>query len=463
MTDTADADGHLPEELARRLDRRLARAQATCRLPSVVASVFGPAGRWTGAAGLVDAAAPTAATQYRIGSITKTLVAVAVLRLHDQGRLDLADRLVDHLDAPGPLVGHPLGRVTVAQLLQHAAGSGAETPGPWWERTAGGDLDALVVALGDVAPAGPAGRRFHYSNVGFGLLGGVLAHHHGRPWHEVVADELLAPLGMDRTTTRPTGAAAPGLAVHPFSDRVLDEPEHDAGAMAPAGQLWSSLDDLVAWGRFLAGRHDAADGPLLAEDTRAQMCVPAVVAHQPGQRWTTAHGLGVQLFNTDGVLRVGHGGSMPGFLATVRTAVDTGVGVALMTNTTAGLDPTLVGDLLDVAGEALEQVEPWTPSAPPEGADELVGVWFWGPRPHEVRADGEVLHLGTLDGLGRASRFVPDGDGWRGLDGYYAGERLRVVRAADGRVAWLDLASFVLTRSPYDPDADVPGGVTGWR
>lgn len=463
MTNTSEHDQQPPADVVQRLDRRLARAQASSRLPSVVASAYGPAGRWSGAAGLVAGAAPTSDTQYRIGSITKTLVAVAVLRLHDEGRLDLADRLVDHLAEPGPLVGHPLGRATVAQLLQHAAGSGAETPGPWWERTTGGDLAALLGAVGGVDPAGPAGRRFHYSNVGFGLLGGVLAHHRGQPWDRVVAQELLAPLGMGRTTTRPQDAAAPGLAVHPFSDRVLDEPEHDAGAMAPAGQLWSTLDDLVAWGRFLGGQHDAPDGPLLAAETRRAMSLPAVVAHQPGQRWTTAHGLGVQLYNTDGVLRVGHGGSMPGFLATVRTAPDSGVGVAVMTNTTAGLDPTLVADLLAVADEELAVIEPWTASAPPDGADELVGVWFWGPRPHEVRADGDVVHLGTLDGLGRTSRFVPDGDGWLGLDGYYAGERLHVVRAEDGSVAWLDLASFVLTRTPYDPDADVPGGVSGWR
>ena len=460
---TSASDQQPPVDVVRRLDRRLARAQAGSRLPSVVASAFGPAGRWNGAAGLVDGTAPTRDTQYRIGSITKTMVAVAVLRLHDEGVLDLADRVVDHLADPRPLTDHPIGRATVAQLLQHAGGTGAETPGPWWERTPGGDLPALLAAVGAVDPAGPSGRRFHYSNVGFGLLGGVLAQHRGRPWDEVVTDELLGPLGMDRTTTRPSGAAAPGLAVHPFSDRVLDEPEHDAGAMAPAGQLWSTLDDLVAWGRFLAGHHDAPDGPLLADGTRRAMGVPAVVAHQPGQRWTTAHGLGVQLYNTDGVLRVGHGGSMPGFLATVRTAPDSGVGVAVMTNTTAGLDPTLVADLLEVADEEFADLVPWSPSAPPDGADELVGVWFWGPRPHEVRADGEVLHLGTLDGLGRASRFVPDGDGWVGLDGYYAGERLRVVRGDDGSVAWLDLASFVLTRTPYDPNADVPGGVTGWR
>jgi len=74
---------------------------------------------------------------------------------------------------------------------------------------------------------------------------------------------------------------------------------------------------------------------------------------------------------------------------------------------------------------------------------------------------GGLLHLGPLPGrTGRASRFAPMEDGtWRGLDGYYAGERLRIAEDH------LDLGTFIFTRTPYDPDAPVPGGVdeTGWR
>ena len=67
---------------------------------------------------------------------------------------------------------------------------------------------------------------------------------------------------------------------------------------------------------------------------------------------------------------------------------------------------------------------------------------------------------------GRGSRFRRVGDDlWEGLDGYHTGEPLRVVRRADGTVSHLDLASFRFTRTPYDPEADVPGGVDdlGWH
>ena len=97
----------------------------------------------------------------------------------------------------------------------------------------------------------------------------------------------------------------------------------------------------------------------------------------------------------------------------------------------------------------------------------LTGAWFWGPTPVAVHADADGgLELRELGRRARTSRFRPTGDGtWTGSDGYYAGETLRVVRRAGGEVSHLDVASFVLTRTPYDPLADVPGGVDqgGWR
>jgi hypothetical protein len=78
-------------------------------------------------------------------------------------------------------------------------------------------------------------------------------------------------------------------------------------------------------------------------------------------------------------------------------------------------------------------------------------------------ADG-WLNLRPVSGNGRASRFKPvSTDTWIGLDGYYAGETLRVERRADGTPSHLDLATFVFTRTPYDSAAPVPGGVAGWR
>lgn len=442
------------------LARRLAHEQTGSRLPSLAAGIVRDGQLvWSAARGTIDGRAggrdADEHTQYRMGSITKTFVAVAVLRLRDEGVLDLADPLDKHL--PDTTIGD----VTIAQLLSHGAGLQAETDGPWWERTQGGPWRSLETQLGR---RHPAGRLFHYSNVGFGVLGELVARLRGRSWSKVVAEELLKPLGMTRTTTRPVAPHAHGLAVHPFADVVLAEPEHDGGAMAPAGQLWSTVHDLARWAAFLGGE----TAGLLAADTLAEMCRPLVVVDVPGAPWTGAHGLGLQLWNDGGRRFAGHGGSMPGFLAEVRVENGTGDGVVLLTNATSGLSRGFAAELLD----AFAAAEPRTPRAwqvtgvAPE-LIALTGHWYWGPTTFVLRALGDDwLQLGPADGAGRASRFRPDGDGgWRGLDGYYAGEPLRVVRRPDGTVSHLDLASFVFTRTPYDPSAGVPGGVdpAGWH
>lgn len=459
---------------ATRLDHVLATAQRAGRLPSVTAAlVRGGELVWSGAVGTVDGRPggrrADADTQYRMGSITKTFIAVGVLRLRDAGRLDLTDRFGAHVPHTA------LDDVTIEHLLTHASGVQAETNGPWWERTEGGDWDSLAAATGQRFRAG---RRFHYSNVGYAALGRLLEVHHDQSWFDVVNDELLEPLGMTRTTTRPTGSAAQGLAVHPFADVLLPEPEHDAGAMAPAGQLWTTATDLARWAAFLGGDTRG----LLDAATLAEMVEPHHVVDEPGQPWSGAHGLGWQVWNANGIRYAGHGGSMPGFLAGLRVQLTSdsratapgcrppavgapGDGVVVLTNTTASpVTKTIGPDLLSTLADLeTAPVTPWAAAGDPSLL-ELVGTWHWGPAVEVATIVGEHLVLGE-PGAGRGSRFRRTGpDTWEGLDGYHTGEPLTVVRRPDGSVSHLDLASFRFTRTPYDADADVPGGVDepGW-
>lgn len=450
----------LKPSTSHRLTRLLTDTQSTNRLPSLAAGLVRNGDLvWSDACGTIDGRDGLRAdsdTQYRMGSITKTFVAVAIMRLRDEGLLDVEDRLDQHLDDTS------FGNVTIAQLLSHASGLQAETHGPWWERTPGDDWDDLA-ASGPVLRHRP-GRRFHYSNVGFGVLGEIVARYRRQEWADVVEAELLKPLGMSRTTQRPVAPYAHGLAVHPFADVVLPEPEHDGGAMAPAGQLWSTVTDLARWAAFLGGD----TGDVLSRDTLDEMCEPRAVADVPGAPWTSAHGLGIQVWNLDGKRAVGHGGSMPGFLAAIAVNREGGDGAVAFANSTTGMPGDLVVQLLtDLADEEPLPPQEWRATTVPESVLELVGLWHWGPATFELRAmsDGWI-RLGPLSGQGRFSRFQPGSDGdWIGLDGYYAGEPLRVVRHPDGSISHLDLASFIFTRTPYDPQADVPGGVDegGWR
>ena len=439
------ADPVLPTT-ARVLLARTARAQRDGRAPSLVAGVVRDGGlAWS--AGHGDLPGPPTDVQYRLGSISKTVTAVVVMRLRDEGRLHLDDPLEQHLP------GTPFGDRTVGQLLSHLAGAAAESPGGWWERTPGGSLEDLQLAPEHVVLG--AARRFHYSNLGFGLLGELVARLRGSTWDDAVRTEVLAPLGMTRTTPRPAAPAAEGWAVHPWADVLLPEPEHHAGVMAAAGQLWATLADLAAFGAFLVG--DTAD--VLDPGTLKEMIEPAGV--DPSSPGWSAYGLGVQVLRVEGRTFVGHGGSMPGFLAGVFADRDEGTAAVSLTNTTSGPEPVVFGLLADLRAHEPRIVEPWTPSSPPVDLEAL-GVWYWGPSPTVLRAvDGGMLHLGPLPGRpGRASRFRRRDDGtWVGLDGYYAGEPLTI--AADH----LDVGTFVFTRTPYDPAAPVPGGVDehGWR
>ncbi len=430
---------------ARVLLARTARVQRDGRAPSLVGGVVRDGGlAWS--AGRGDVPEPHTDVQYRLGSISKTVTAIVVMRLRDEGRLSLDDPLERHLP------GTPFGDRTVGQLLSHLAGASAESPGGWWERVPGGSLADLGLGTDDVVLG--AARRFHYSNLGFGLLGEVVARLRGTSWEDAVAAEVLGPLGMARTTTRPARPVAEGRAVHPWADVVLPEPEHHAGVMAAAGQLWATLADLARFAAFLLGD----TGDVLDPATLEEMSLPAGV--DPSAPGWAAYGLGLQVLRIDGRTLIGHGGSMPGFLAGVFVDREERTGAVSLANTTAGLDPLVFGLLADLRAAEPRVVEPWTPSPSPVALDRL-GTWFWGPAPYVLRAGGHgMLHLGPLPGRnGRASRFTLRDGAWVGLDGYFAGEALRIAEDH------LDLGTFVFTRTPYDPAAPVPGGVDegGWR
>ena len=446
----------LLDTTAAALTHRLATEQARGRAPSLVGAVVRDGTlAWSGARGLVGNTPPHDDTQYRIGSITKTFVAVLVLRLREEGLLSLDDELGRHLP------GAPAADATIAQLLAHSSGLAAETGAPWWERSDGSvrpDLASLVA----VPPLRAPGRRHHYSNVGFGLLGALVGRLRGTDWTVAMQDEILDPLGMPRTTYRPVAPHAEGFAVHPWADVLLPEPAEDAGLMAPAGQLWSTIDDLARYGTFLL----RGDDRVLPRAVVEEMRVPSAPA-EAGEP-LRSQGLGLQLMRHQSRDLAGHTGSMPGFVATLWVDPASDLAAVACANVTSGpAISTLVADLLAIVADREPRLPAaWAPTAVDPELLALLGPWYWGASPVALRLRGsDELHVGGLGGGARTSRFRPQADGtWVGLDGYYAGETLRVVRGPDGAVSHLDLGSFVFTREPYAPGEVIPGGVPdGWR
>jgi CubicO group peptidase (beta-lactamase class C family) len=439
---------------ARRLDAQLARDQVAGRLPSLVAGVVRD-GRlvWTGARGSatgVTVPADPADVQYRIGSITKTLVAVLVLQLRDEGRLDLNERLDTYL----PGIGY--GDRTVRSLLSHSSGMHSEPVGPWWERSAGGSFDDLAAALDEEDAAFPAGTTFHYTNVAFGLLGEVVARLRGDSWWACVQRHILRPLGMHRTSYLPEQPAAAGYSVHHFAGTLTEEPAQDAGAMAPAGQVWSTVSDLARYAEFLLDGHPE----VLGRDTLEEMAT-LQSASRAGAA-AGGYGLGLRLVHGGSGTLAGHTGSMPGFMAFLFVDRGRRTGVLALANGTSGLRTEgLPVDLLRILEESEPTVPPaWAPvdKVPAEVVDAL-GVWHWGNTAFGFAWDGTELVASSLASGTEAYRFRLAEDGSLvGSVGYHHGERLQVVRNQDGSVNHLVCATFVYTRTPYDPAAPIPGG-----
>lgn len=417
----------------------LADVQATSRQPSLVAGVVRDGELvWTAARGTAVGPGLEAGpdVQYRIGSITKTMTAMAVLQCRDDGLLSLDDRLGEHL---GDV---PFASAQVRDLLAHAAGLPAEPAGRWWEAHDGGDFATLVGQVRDQPPVLPAGHRHHYTNLGFGLLGELVARVRGTTWIDAVTERILAPLAMTRTTYRPHSPHAQGWSVNPYSGGLAAEPHSDTGAMAPAGQLWSTVEDLARYAAFWI----APDPRVLAASTVAEMSTPQ--AGEPAAGTDRAQGLGLRLYGRGERTLVGHSGSMPGFLAGFVVDPERGTAGIALANATTGETPGLAIALLD----RLDQLEPpparpWSPEPVVDGAGELLGTWFWGNTPMTFAVRDRYL---VIDDAvpGRRTRLVRESaDTWRGLDHYFAGELLRVVRDGD-QIDHLDLVTYVLTRHP---------------
>jgi len=439
MTRASDA-------LAGRLDALLASEQARRRVPSISACVFRDGEViWERALGLADVRSGEPATTehaYRIGSITKTFTAVAIMQLVDAGEVELDAPLHDYLSET------PAGP-TVRMALTHLSGVQRETPGADWESMQPPTRTELLAGVADAELVLPPGRLWHYSNLVFAVLGEIVARAGGSTYAEVLRDRVLDPLGLGRTRLRPEGPRATPYFVEPYSDGVRVEPDPDVTELTgAAGWLWSTSGDLARWGSFLAEGDDAVLGRERLEE------MARVHAMVDEERWTVGWGLGLELFRRGDRVFAGHEGAMPGFLASLVVQRAERTGAVVLTNSGAQVDTkTLALGLAEAALDALPRAPAaWVPDAgPPAGLEPLLGRWW---------TEGEELVLSFRGGRfqaelvggpeGRNVSFLePAGDDrWRVVEGREHGELLRAVRDGDGAVRKLYFVGYPLTREP---------------
>ena len=435
-----------------KLRELVASTQRQRRLPSLV-MVVQHRGLELGtfAAGQADLGTgmPAAAdTQYRVGSITKTLTAVAVMRLVQQGRLALADQIGRHWqDAPHP-------DLEVGALLTHTSGLQREPVGEVWESLVLPSRDQLPDNAAAARRLYPGGSWWHYSNLGYALLGELVARIAQESWEEHIRRHILAPLGMVRTSLKPQGPSARGYSVGPYSDDLFEEPPVDTEGIAPAAQLWSTASDLAIWSDFLNRGHVDVLGP----DVLRQMRELRVIADLEG--WRLGWGLGLMLLRRGDRVYSGHTGSMPGFLAACFGAPARDLGVAVLTNSTGSVRiGEVAAQALDLLHELGDSV-PWVPGPPvPESVRPLLGRWWteWNELVFSWRDGRLVSHFADAP-EGAAGDLYEEvaPDLYRCATGPERGEELRVVRDERGGVLKMYRATYPLTRDPRPFGA--PGG-----
>lgn len=312
------------------LQEALDELAPTWGAPGATAAVIDAEGAiWVGASGTRDVAAEQSMRPGHVtkaGSTTKTVVAVVVLQLVEEGVLSLDDPVSRWWD------GLPDGEeITVRNLLQHTSGLPA-----YLQLVAdeGGLQDSwtteeLLDVVADEPRLFEPGSSYAYANTNYVLLGLIAELSAGRPWDRLVEERVFAALELEGMSLPDDwGAVGPGYLV--FEDHTLYEPEPDEplrdvfhpSVLGPAGALVSDAESLARFGRALWG-----DGELLtAESTAAHLSEAVEISD------TMDYGLGVVLYEDDFGTQYFHNGAVTGYVAWVGHRPDERVTLALMAN-----------------------------------------------------------------------------------------------------------------------------------
>ncbi len=318
------------------LDERVPALMARYEVPGVgIALVRDGEVAWSGAYGAADAVSGrplTPDTRFRAESISKPVTAWGVLRLVEQGQVDLDDPVTRHLTSWQPPSPTPSwDGVTIRRLLSHSGGLalgsiGVQYPPEGDEAPALGDHLMREVRL-----RAEPGTGFHYSNPGFDLLELLVEDVTGEGFDDHMRREVLDPLGMDSSSFSWNDDSAVSLASgHDTGGQVVAPYVY---ASAASGGLLTTVDDVA---RFVAaGMPDHADAGsgVLSEESVDALFTPTVDMAGIYRAVSDAHGLGYFLETLpDGRQAAFYGGQGDGWLTHLHTVPETGDGIVILTN-----------------------------------------------------------------------------------------------------------------------------------
>jgi CubicO group peptidase (beta-lactamase class C family) len=294
---------------------------------------------WCGGIGKADVSVDrnvTCDTEFRVGSISKTFVALALLKLEEEGRINLYARLQDV--APEIPLKNPWrssNPVRVVNLLEHTAGFDDMEPTEVYNRRDRADYPLLDVFKRFQEPQyvrWPPGTRFSYSNPGYGIAGYLIEKVTGQPFDAYIQRNILVPLEISAGDFRLTDANRAALAQGYEGNPPRAVPYKNI-YLRPAGDMKASPRELAKLVLFFLRRGRAGDLQLVKTDNIARMEYPETVSSSKnGLR--LGYGLANYTESSGGVITHGHDGGIDGFISSYRYMPEQNWGYVVLLNST---------------------------------------------------------------------------------------------------------------------------------
>jgi CubicO group peptidase (beta-lactamase class C family) len=403
---------------------------------------------WSGGFGSADVASgrpATAETLYSICSISKLFTSIAVMQLRDVGKLRLDDPVASHLPWFRLKTAQGEGDVTIEGLLTHSSGLPQEPAYAYWSAPdfAMPSREEIVASSGSIDALYAPEKHHQYSNLGFELLGEIVASESGEPYASRIQKSILGPLSLRSTTPFIPEAErgkrfATGYSSLDREGRRAPIPFFTMKGVDAAAGFASSADDLARFAswqlRLLArGGQDVLKATTLAEMQRIHWVEPD---------FQTLWGLGFRIWKNDAVFLAGHEGSCPGFRSAVLVGPADGVATVFLSNAQSVDSPAWAMRLYDIVAPAVAAaaknpgdakapdpslvVYAGTYDAQPWSGEVLVFPWEDGLAMLELPTMSPVKNLDKLKKTGehRFRRIRKDGE---------LGEEIVFVMGADGR------------------------------
>ena len=269
----------------------------------------------------------TTETKFRLASVTKQFTAMAVLQLVAQGKIKLDGKISDYLPDYRKDTGE---KITIHQLLNHTSGIPSYTGFPGFFQDVSRNpfkVDDFVKKYASKDLEFEPGSKFSYNNSGYFLLGAIIEKVTGKPYEQVLKENIFEPLGMKNTgydhfdtliQKRATGYQKAG-----GDDRYVNAPYLDMSIPYAAGSLYSTVEDLYLWDQALYG------DSLLSAELKELMFKPNLENYAYG--WTIR-----KASFDDKIPVIAHNGGINGFSTTiVRFPADKNL-IVLLDNTASG-------------------------------------------------------------------------------------------------------------------------------